>query len=129
MTEFYNRSVDKEKRRVLRNNPTEHERLIWERLKGKQVIGLKFRRQYSVGPYILDFYCPEVKLAVELDGSTHLVGDQPEYDANRTDFIERFGITLVRFTNDDIERNIEAVLAAIIAATKSSSERESIRLE
>jgi very-short-patch-repair endonuclease len=129
MTQFYNRSVDKDKRRVLRNNPTVHEHLLWERLKGRQVNGLKFRRQYSVGPYIIDFYCPEVKLAVELDGSVHFVDDRPEYDANRSGFIERFGIRIVRITNDAIERDIEAVLAEITAATICYSERESIGLE
>jgi very-short-patch-repair endonuclease len=102
--------------------------LLWDRLKGRQLDGLKFRRQYSVGPYIIDFYCPEAKLSVELDGAVHQVGDQPEYDSNRQDYIERFGICVVRFSNDDIERDIESVLTTISDHAKSLPARESTGL-
>lgn len=124
MTEIYSRTVEKEKRRVLRNSPTDHEKLVWDRLKGKQLNGLKFRRQYSVGPYIIDFYCPEVKLAIEIDGAVHQVGDRPEYDAERQAYIERFGIRFVRFTNDAVERDIEGVLTTVSAAATCGAERE-----
>jgi len=129
MTEFYNRTVEKEKRRVLRNNPTPQEELLWDRIKGRQLNGLKFRRQYSVGPYILDFYCPAIKLAIELDGAIHQVDDRPEYDAERQAYIERFGIRFARFTNDDIERDLELVLATIASAAQQCAEREQDEFE
>lgn len=71
MTKIFNRNEELEKRRELRNNSTKAESLLWQQLKGKQVAGFKFRRQYSVGKFVLDFYCAERKLAIELDGSSH----------------------------------------------------------
>ena len=71
MTKIFNRNEELEKPRELRNNSTKAESLLWQQLKGKQVAGFKFRRQYSVGKFVLDFYCAERKLAIELDGSSH----------------------------------------------------------
>ncbi len=77
MTEFFNRTSEKSKRQDLRNDATSAEKLLWSKLKGKQLLGVKFRRQYSVGPYILDLYCPSCRLAIELDGESHLIGMRP----------------------------------------------------
>ena len=117
MTKFFNRSSETAKRRVLRNSATDYEQILWRRLKGKQLDGLKFRRQFSVGPYIIDFYCPAVKLALELDGAIHNMGDQPQYDAERQAFIETFGIRFLRFSNNMIEGDIESVIETIRHAT------------
>jgi very-short-patch-repair endonuclease len=117
MTEFFNRKNEKEKRRVLRNEPTQAETLLWNLLKNKQVGGYKFRRQYSVEPYIIDFYCPSLKLAIEVDGPIHQVNDQPEYDRERQQYIETFGIQFLRFTNEEVYRNIDLVLNVIAQTT------------
>lgn len=80
----------------------------------KQAIyGLKFFRQYSVGPYILDFYCPRLYLAIELDGSQHLEQEQREYDKERSYYLSQRRITIMRFWNNDVLRNTETVVEKI----------------
>jgi very-short-patch-repair endonuclease len=88
--------------------------LLWVRLKGRQVLGCKFRRQYSVGPYVIDFYCPALKLAIELDGDSHFRAGANAYDAERQVFIESFGIRVLRFLNTDIYENMDGVLEVIV---------------
>jgi len=90
------------------------EKLLWVRLKTKQLKGYKFRRQYSVEYFILDFYCPQAKLAIEIDGNSHFYGETPEYDLFRQKSIEEVGIKFLRFTNNDIYQNIEEVIITII---------------
>jgi very-short-patch-repair endonuclease len=113
MTEFFNRSSEKEKRRELRNNMPGAEVLLWSRLKGCQLFDCKFRRQYSVGAFVVDFYSPEIKLGIELDGESHFQGGAREYDQQRQWFIESFGIKVVRFLNTDIYENMDSVLEVI----------------
>ena len=113
MTRIYNRTSEKEKRRRLRNSMTEPEIILWSRLKNRQIAGHKFRRQYSVGPYILDFYCPEKKLAIEVDGGGHFTEEGMAYDRVRESVIEQFGIRFLRFTNVDIRKNLYDVLTTI----------------
>jgi len=113
MPQHFNRTTEKAKRRELRNYPTDAERLLWQRLKGKQLAGVKFRRQHSVDEFILDFYAPGIKLAIEIDGPTHLSQEAMGYDDARTKHIERFGIRILRVTNLDVYTNIEGVLLKI----------------
>lgn len=113
MTQVYNRTSEKEKRRRLRNNMTEPEIILWSRLKSRQLSGFKFRRQYSVGPFVLDFYCPEKKLAIEVDGGGHFSDEGVEYDRMRQSVIEQFGIHFLRFTNADVVKNLYGVLTVI----------------
>ena len=75
-------------RQSLRNNATATEAILWKALKGKQIDGLKFRRQFGLGPYVLDFYCPEIRLCIELDGDIHKSYEQALYDEIRTRYIE-----------------------------------------
>ena len=96
----------------LRANMTEAERKLWFRLRDRRLGGHKFRRQVIIDPFIVDFLCVERKLIVEVDGSQH--GD--EADAKRTAFLERQGYRVIRFWNNDVLRDIEAVLAGILAA-------------
>ena len=84
---FYNKSSTKEKRRYLRTNQTKPELILWDKLKSKQ-LGFKFRRQYSIGEYIVDFYCSEKKLVIEIDGDSHFTDEAIKYDKIRTDFFE-----------------------------------------
>ena len=104
MTKHYNKKCEQEKRRVLRKEMTYCEKIVWLHLRRKQ-LGYRFLRQYSVDHYVVDFYCPEMKLAVEIDGSVHDTPDQKEYDAYRQEYLEKFGITFVRVTNDELMGN------------------------
>ena len=76
----HNEASQKQLRQSLRNNATSVEALLWRALKGKQVEGLKFRRQFGVGPFVLDFYCPELRLGIELDGGVHKEAYTSDYD-------------------------------------------------
>ena len=108
----YNSPNTKDLRKKLRNNLGLPEIILWKELKGSQ-LGKKFRRQYGVGPYSLDFYCPELGLGIELDGATH---DNPESYANdqkRTEFINSQNIRIIRFQNRDILNNLDGVVEEI----------------
>ena len=122
MTEVFNRRSEKELRQRLRRDMPRAEILLWSKLRGRQLSGCKFRRQYSVGPYVLDFYCPEFKLAVELDGDSHF-GDGAERRAvARQAYLESFGIQFMRFTNADVFRNLEEVLETIATGIASRTD-------
>src|SRR3972149_6711335 len=110
---IYNKTGIKERRRELRKNQTDVERLLWKQIRNKNFFGLKFFRQYSVGAYIVDFYCPTLKLAIELDGGQHAEEGNKEYDKIRTDYLKSMGIKVMRFWNNDVIHNIEGVLEEI----------------
>jgi very-short-patch-repair endonuclease len=114
MKRLYNNSSTKEYRRKLRNNSTDAERKIWSILRNKQINGLRFLRQYSVGKYILDFYCPELKLSIEIDGGQHNEKEKIDYDINRTIYLKRSNIKVLRFWNNDVLNNIEGVWEKLI---------------
>ncbi len=103
----------KEKRRDLRKNMTESEQLLWDELRNDK-LGVRFRRQFSIGHYIVDFYCPTKKLSIELDGSIH--NTQKEYDAIRDKFMKDFDIQVLRFQNDEVRQNVQQVLSVIVKA-------------
>ena len=105
-----NDSTFKDRRRELRRNQTDVEKVLWSKVRNKQLLALKFFRQYSVGAYILDFYCPAVKLAVELDGGQHNLPDGIAYDTERTAFLNAHGIAVVRYWNSDVLQNIDGVI-------------------
>src|SRR2546421_6553267 len=110
---FHNLPEKKAQRRELRSHLTPEESYLWSFLQHRQLRGCKFRRQHSVGPYILDFYCPAEKLAIELDGSTHDHEAAQDYDARRSAFLKNIGVKTVRFENSKVRKNIEGVLTAI----------------
>ena len=103
----------KDRRRKLRHNQTDAEKALWAQVRNKQFFGLKFFRQYSMGAYILDFYCPEKKLAVELDGGQHNLPEGREYDAERTAYLNSHGIEVVRFWNSEVLCEMEGVLESL----------------
>ncbi|MBV9868952.1 MAG: endonuclease domain-containing protein [Abitibacteriaceae bacterium] len=115
MTKVFNRHQQKDKRQTLRNSRPPAEVLLWLRLRDGQVAGCRFRRQYSVGPYVLDFYCPRLKLAIEIDGPSHDGEEVEVYDANRQALIESYGIHFLRFTNEQVYNQLNAVLETIAA--------------
>ena len=92
---------------------TRAEIVLWYSLKGKQLLGYKFRRQHGVDQYILDFYCPELNLAIEVDGESHSSGDARRRDAKRQKEIEVYGIRFLRFTDDEVLGNPDRVVDAI----------------
>ncbi len=101
------------RRKDLRNSLTSAEATLWTLLKGKQLEGRKFRRQHSVGFYILDFYCPAEKLAVELDGQGHFTEEGLSRDEKRTKYLNSVGIKVIRFENEEIFQSPEGVLREI----------------
>ncbi|HSV30054.1 MAG TPA: endonuclease domain-containing protein, partial [Candidatus Omnitrophota bacterium] len=102
-------------RRLRTERATEAEKLLWSKLRSRQMDGVKFRRQHPVGPYVLDFVCIERSLAVEVDGGQHADPAQAEYDRRRTDFLAAEGFEVLRFWNNDVLGNIEGVWDTICA--------------
>lgn len=113
MGRIFNQKNQTEKRKILRNSATKAELLLWSKLKGKQIRNLKFRRQYSVNKYVIDFYNTELKLAIEVDGKTHDSEDSIDYDASRQREIENFGIKFIRIRNEQVIDNLEDVISKI----------------
>ena len=105
------------RRKELRNNSTPQEILLWLKLKNLQ-LGFKFRRQHSIGGYIADFYCPNKKLVIEIDGSQHFREDSKEYDISRSNYFNGLGIKVLRFTNNEINTNMDGVVLKIINELK-----------
>ena len=103
----------KANRKVLRNNLTQAEAVLWKLLKGSQLDGRKFRRQHSIGNYIMDFYCPAEKLCIELDGDAHFTTAGNEYDTERTAYLNSNGIRVLRYENLEVLNFQENVLADI----------------
>ena len=102
----------KDFRKKLRNSGTSAEATLWIYLQKKK-LGKKFRRQHSIGYYVLDFYCPEEKLAVELDGAHHFTPAGMDHDEKRTAYLNEHGIRVIRFENNEVFYSLEAVLQAI----------------
>jgi len=109
MQEHYNNKNQKGVRRHLRNNSTFSEKLLWKEIRNNQ-LGIKFRRQFGVGNYVVDFYCPKLKLAIEIDGATHETKTEIKNDIEKQEFLESLGIKVRRYTNTDVLENSEGVL-------------------
>ena len=103
-----------ELRKSLRNNATAPESILWKRLKGKQVGGIKFRRQYGIGPYVLDFFCTELRLCIELDGEIHSSREEKIHDIQRDQFLESLDIIVKRYSNDVVYQNMDSIIADIL---------------
>ena len=96
--------------KTMRHTATDAEHLMWQLLRAKRFMNLKFRRQHVIKPYIVDFYCHEIGLVIELDGSQHGTDDAIEYDAERTKFLDALGLTVVRYWNLDVLGRMDLVL-------------------
>jgi very-short-patch-repair endonuclease len=120
MTDIFNKKEFVKKRQYLRKNMTKAEIILWSKLKGKQLNGLKFRRQYGINNYVVDFYCPELRLVIEVDGDVHCYNSRITYDKQRQKDIEALGIKVLRYTNIDVIKNLEGVLNDIITTTPHS---------
>ncbi len=113
-TKIYNDKKLKQLRRGLRQNQASVEAIIWSKLRNRQLNNLKFFRQYSVGNYILDFYCPKVRLAIEVDGGQHNEEKHQAKDKDRTNYLKQNSIKVIRFWNNEIRDNLDGVLERIM---------------
>ena len=116
--QLFNRKNLKQNRISLRKNSTSAEVSLWNLLKSRSLKGRKFRRQHSIGHYIVDFYCPSEKLIIELDGNPHGDYIQIEKDTRRDKYLEELGITILRFENRFVFQEPEYVLNDIIKLFK-----------
>ena len=107
----------RENAKAMRSEMTEAELRLWNALCAKRLMGLKFRRQVPIGPFIVDFACPDKRLIVEADGSQHGDDDTIDYDATRTSFLEASGWTILRFWNDDVLKDTDGVCQHIVIAS------------
>jgi very-short-patch-repair endonuclease len=111
----YNHKKYKIIRQNLRKQDIGAEKVLWSKLRNKQQV-FKFRRQQGIGRYVVDFYCPKLKLAIEIDGATHSTEKEIKNDKEREKFINRFGIIIRRYYNNDVYKNLDAVLTDIYEA-------------
>lgn len=121
MTKHFNKKKETEKRRLLRKQQTFTEKILWIHLRKRQALGYKFRGQYSVDHFVIDFYCPELKLAVELDGDVHDIPEQKDYDKARQKYLEAFGIKFIRIKNEEFLGNPNKAFNRIEEAIKEIS--------
>lgn len=113
MTKLYNQTSEKQKRQALRKNMPSAEKIVWAKLRNKQIEGCKFRRQYSIDKFVVDFYSPELRLAIEIDGDSHDWEGAQEYDRDRQAFLESKGTRFLRFRNQEVYQDIDAVMDKI----------------
>ena len=98
----YNKAEFKQRRREIRNNPTKPEKSHLSLIRKRQIKNVKFRRQFGIDVYVVDFYSPEIKLAIEVDGDTHFKDEEVKKDKRRQDQLEKDGIRFIRFTNNEV---------------------------
>ena len=113
MPRIFNTAALRERRRELRNNQTPAEKMLWQKIRKKQLSGIQFYRQYGIGAYIADFYAPSLRLCVEVDGEQHFTKTGKEYDAKRDNYMESLNIKVIRFKNDLVIEDTERVLNEI----------------
>src|SRR5690242_12444466 len=100
--------------RQMRKEPTAAEQRLWRLLRNRRLVGYKFRRQHPFGLYILDYYCPAAGLVIELDGDTHADAEAQKRDAERTEYLERRGLKVLRFWNVELTENEEGIVSRIV---------------
>jgi very-short-patch-repair endonuclease len=98
---------------ILRKNMTLAEKILWKKLKNRNIFNVKFRKQHPVWIFVVDFYCHEYKLVIEVDGEIHNEEEFKEHDLNRTAELNKFGLKVLRFTNDQILFNIDSIITEI----------------
>ena len=123
---YSNHPATKEYRQLLRRTETPTERMLWKKLRNKQLDGYRFRQQHGYGPYVLDFYCPSLRLCIELDGDVHDTEEVRQKDKERTIFLTQNRIHILRFRNEEVELNINGVLDRIRDYIKNSDNRLSV---
>ncbi|MGB3543283.1 endonuclease domain-containing protein [Rubrivirga sp.] len=119
MGQHHNRPDLLDRRRALRNGATKAEAVLWSALKGRRLDGLKFRRQHSVGRFVLDFYCPSRRLGLEVDGGVHDDPARAAYDGDRQRWLEARGIRVVRATNAEVLETLDVVVERVRDAVRA----------
>jgi len=104
--------------RSLRKNMTDSEKLLWSKLRKKQILGIQFYRQKPIANFIIDFYAPKAKLAIEIDGSQHLETNHRKKDEERDRYLETLGILVLRFNSREVLKNIDGVVEKIFRVAK-----------
>lgn len=115
---LYNPKTLKDRRRDLRKNQTPAEKLLWKHISKDKIFGLRFLRQYGVGPYILDFYCTKIRLGIEVDGEVHKRTERKTYDTEREKYLKSLNINLFRVWNNDVLSNTKQTLVELKNAIK-----------
>lgn len=110
MKDYSQSSIIRTRARQLRKQSPLAERLFWSRIRNSKIKRIKFRRQFPIHHYILDFYCEEKKIAIELDGESHETDQQWDYDKERTTYLEQQRIQVIRITNEEIYKNLDEVV-------------------
>ena len=119
MTQIFNKLSEKEKRRRLRKKTSGSEKIVWTYLRRKQILGERFLRQFSIDFYVLDFYCPRLRLAIEIDGDSHFINQNAiDYDKERQTYIENLGIEFLRFRNEEVNQSNDFVISVITDKVK-----------
>ncbi len=118
---IYNEKILESRRRDLRVKQTEAEKILWQKLRNRQINGFKFFRQCSIGKYIADFYCSELRLVIELDGSHHYEENVFEYDKIREEFMKSLDIQTIRFNNLDVFKRVDEVMERVYDEVRKSS--------
>ncbi len=113
MTFHYNKVSERTNRRKLRQDSTKAEEILWKYLRNRKLLDIKFKRQYSVDQFVFDFYSPQMKFAIELDGKVHLDEEVKNHDENRDGYLESFGIKILRIKNEMVINDIENTLKLI----------------
>ncbi|MBI4410859.1 MAG: endonuclease domain-containing protein [Deltaproteobacteria bacterium] len=108
-------------KRKLRSEMTPAENKLWLHLRARQLEKLKFRRQHGIGPYIVDFYCPAIKLVIEVDGDVHAGEAQIAKDCKRDNYLKSLGLQVIRYRNDDVLNNVEGVMEDLFGRLPSNS--------
>ena len=114
--------------RKQRRESTDAEQKLWNILRNRQLNGAKFRRQHQFGPYTLDFYCPDSRLAIEADGSQHYEPEGPEHDQLRTSYLSAYGVRVLRFNDNEILTNIEGVASRILKTVEDGQPSPEARI-
>ena len=99
--------------------------ILWQHLRDRQIVGKKFRRQVGIGPFIVDFYCPEMRIVIEIDGDSHFIDNTQEKDRTRDLFLSSRGFRVLRFTNTEIYDNLEYIVEKIAALIENTSRNSS----
>lgn len=129
MTKVHNRVQAGQRRRELRGGMPRAQGALWSRLRNRQIEGVEFRRQFSIEPYIVDFYSPSIKFAIEVDGDSHLGGGAEQRDFRRQAFIESLWIRFLRCTNGNVCDNLAGVMDEILRVVRERLVRERVGRE
>ena len=118
---IHNKKIFEDRRRQLKGNMTDAEKVLWNKLRRKQLKGRRFRRQHGIGNFIVDFYCASEKLIIELDGEIHLDPEHMDADHKRSSTLEKYGYRVIRFHNREVFMNIGKVLDKIESSFQNRS--------